>query len=396
MEKNEKNCLLWLNHIKTFRNYDRTRLIRLFGDAVSVYEILKRNGEEVDALLKKNVIKATTLEEILSDNEDRWLDRLLSDAEKKKIKIVTPVDPDYPERLKTITEPPLALFMKGRTELLEYENGLGVVGSRRPTHYGMTMADEFSKSLSRKGFTIISGMAMGIDAMAHQASLESGGNTIAVFGGGVDKCYPQTNYDIYLEMCEKGLIVSEYEPGESHISIHFPARNRIISGLSDAVLVVEAALRSGTLITADFALEQNKDVFAVPGRVTDMLSKGTNNLIKQGAMLADSPADILIYMFGPDAFYKSTEGKSRADTDQINEQKNIKKASGQSGKELNDKQKKLLSVLGFEPIFIDDLIRINDMNITDTLHQMKVLEDLGYVRVVEQSYYILSGKNTCN
>ncbi len=392
MEKNERNCLLWLNHIKTFRTYDRTKLIRLFGNAVSAYEALKKNSEEVGRLLEKHVIKASTMEEIVNDNEDRWLDRLLSEAERKNIKIVTLDDPDYPERLASISAPPLALFMRGRTELLDYENGLGVIGSRRPTHYGVTMADEFSKSLSRKGFTIISGMAMGIDAMAHQAALESGGNTIAVFGGGVDICYPQTNYDIFLEMCEKGLILSEYEPGEAHVSIHFPARNRIISGLSDAVLVVEAALRSGTLITADFALEQNKDVFAVPGRVTDMLSKGTNNLIKQGAILADSPADILIYMFGPDEFYKSTGTKR----DEAATEKSSQKVVDQPRAPLNEKQKKLLSVLGFEPVFIDDLIRINDMNITDTLHQMKVLTDLGYVRVVEQSYYILSGKNTCN
>lgn len=392
MEKNERNCLLWLNHIKTFRTYDRTKLIRLFGNAVSAYEALKKNSEEVGRLLEKHVIKASTKEEIVNDNEDRWLDRLLSEAERKNIKIVTLDDPDYPERLASISAPPLALFMRGRTELLDYENGLGVIGSRRPTHYGVTMADEFSKSLSRKGFTIISGMAMGIDAMAHQAALESGGNTIAVFGGGVDICYPQTNYDIFLEMCEKGLILSEYEPGEAHVSIHFPARNRIISGLSDAVLVVEAALRSGTLITADFALEQNKDVFAVPGRVTDMLSKGTNNLIKQGAILADSPADILIYMFGPDEFYKSTGTKR----DEAATEKSSQKVVDQPRAPLNEKQKKLLSVLGFEPVFIDDLIRINDMNITDTLHQMKVLTDLGYVRVVEQSYYILSGKNTCN
>ena len=392
MEKNERNCLLWLNHIKTFRTNDRTKLIRLFGNAVSAYEALKKNSEEVGRLLEKHVIKASTMEEIVNDNEDRWLDRLLSEAERKNIKIVTLDDPDYPERLACISAPPLALFMRGRTELLDYENGLGVIGSRRPTHYGVTMADEFSKSLSRKGFTIISGMAMGIDAMAHQAALESGGNTIAVFGGGVDICYPQTNYDIFLEMCEKGLILSEYEPGEAHVSIHFPARNRIISGLSDAVLVVEAALRSGTLITADFALEQNKDVFAVPGRVTDMLSKGTNNLIKQGAILADSPADILIYMFGPDEFYKSTGTKR----DEAATEKSSQKVVDQPRAPLNEKQKKLLSVLGFEPVFIDDLIRINDMNITDTLHQMKVLTDLGYVRVVEQSYYILSGKNTCN
>ena len=392
MEKNERNCLLWLNHIKTFRTHDRTKLIRLFGNAVSTYEALKKNSEEVGRLLEKHVIKASTMEEIVNDNEDRWLDRLLSEAERKNIKIVTLDDPDYPERLACISAPPLALFMRGRTELLDYENGLGVIGSRRPTHYGVTMADEFSKSLSRKGFTIISGMAMGIDAMAHQAALESGGNTIAVFGGGVDICYPQTNYDIFLEMCEKGLILSEYEPGEAHVSIHFPARNRIISGLSDAVLVVEAALRSGTLITADFALEQNKDVFAVPGRVTDMLSKGTNNLIKQGAILADSPADILIYMFGPDEFYKSTGTKR----DEAATEKSSQTVVDQPRAPLNEKQKKLLSVLGFEPVFIDDLIRINDMNITDTLHQMKELTDLGYVRVVEQSYYILSGKNTCN
>ena len=380
MEKTNRNCLLWLNHIKTFRIKDRAVLLKIFGDAVSVYEVLTNEGQEVERLLEKHIIKPSTMEEIREDKTDIWYDRLMTSLDRKGITAVTLDDPEYPERLKPIPTPPLVLFMRGRTELLNYENGIGIVGSRRPTHYGSLVADEFAKSLAVKGITIISGMAMGIDARSHQAVLESKGKTIAVLGGGVDICYPQTNYDIFMEMCEKSLILAEYEPGEAHVSLHFPARNRIISGLSDGILVIEAALRSGSLITVDNALEQNKDVYAVPGRVTDMLSKGTNNLIKQGAMLVDSPADIIINMFGADTFYKKTDNKGKADI---------------KGTGLNEKQKKLLGMLGFEPVFIDDLIRANDMNITDTIHQMKSLEELGYVRSIEQSYYILSGKNTC-
>ena len=380
MKKTNRNCLLWMNHIKTFRIKDRAVLLKIFGDAVSVYEVLTNEGQEVERLLEKHIIKPSTMEEIREDKTDIWYDRLMTSLDRKGITAVTLDDPEYPERLKPIPTPPLVLFMRGRTELLNYENGIGIVGSRRPTHYGSLVADEFAKSLAVKGITIISGMAMGIDARSHQAVLESKGKTIAVLGGGVDICYPQTNYDIFMEMCEKSLILSEYEPGEAHVSLHFPARNRIISGLSDGILVIEAALRSGSLITVDNALEQNKDVYAVPGRVTDMLSKGTNNLIKQGAMLVDSPADIIINMFGADTFYKKTDNKGKADI---------------KGTGLNEKQKKLLGMLGFEPVFIDDLIRANDMNITDTIHQMKSLEELGYVRSIEQSYYILSGKNTC-
>ena len=145
-------------------------------------------------------------------------------------------------------------------------------------------------------------------------------------------------------------------------------------------------LRSGTMITVDNALEQNKEIYAVPGRVTDMLSKGTNNIIKQGAALVDSPADIIVNMLGTEAFYKNDDKKVRGSG--VNSTI-IKKDK------LSEKQTKLLGMLGFEPVFIDDLIRANDMNISDTIHNMKALEGLGYVRSIEQSYYILSGKNTC-
>ena len=386
MEKSNRNCLMWLNHIKTFRQKDRTVLLKIYGDAVSVYEALKPGGEEVDRLVERKIIKPSTVNEIMNDSEDRWFDKLTVDLESKYIKALTLDDPDYPDRLKYIPTAPLVLYMRGKTEFLNYEHGLGIVGSRRPTYYGNLVADEFTKALAVKGITIISGMAMGIDARCHQAALESNGKTIAVLGGGVDICYPQTNYDIYMEMCEKALLVSEYEPGEAHISLHFPSRNRIISGLSDGILVIEAMLRSGTMITVDNALEQNKEIYAVPGRVTDMLSKGTNNIIKQGAALVDSPADIIVNMLGTEAFYKNDDKKVRGSG--VNSTI-IKKDK------LSEKQTKLLGMLGFEPVFIDDLIRANDMNISDTIHNMKALEELGYVRSIEQSYYILSGKNTC-
>ena len=378
---NERNCLLWMSHIKTFRENDAVKLLGRYGSAVGVYEALRAGGGEAagaerEKLVKEKLIKAATAEEISELTDDRWYERLMEKMELSGVKAVTISDEDYPERLGLITNPPLVLFCKGKQELLESEHMIAMIGSRRPTHYGASIADEFSKALATRGFTIVSGMAMGIDARSHEGVLAVDGKTIAVLGGGVDICYPLSNFDIYEDICEKGLLVSEYEPGEAHVAIHFPARNRIISGLSDAVLVVEAALRSGTLITTDYALEQGKEIYAIPGRVSDMMSRGVNNLIKQGAMLVDSPADIIIDHFG--LTDKSGPGEASAG------------ATAKPTYILSKSQQRILGLLGYEPVYIDDIIRANNMDISDTLHQLNVLKEMGYIRVLEQSYYVLN------
>ena len=386
MEINERYAYMWLNHITTFRLNDVPRLLNKYEDVISVVERLNNNNE-LCKLKEEGVLKTETCDEINGLHNAEWLNVLSENMDKYNIKVVTPSDINYPERLRTIPEQPLAIYYRGDISLADSDLTLGVVGSRRPTHYGMSVAAEFSGVLASKGITIVSGLAMGIDGRAHRSAMENNGKTIGVMGGGVDICYPRSNIDIFSEMCDEQLVLSEYEPGRAHLSANFPRRNRIISGMSDGLLVVEAAMRSGTLITADCALEQGKTIYAIPGRTMDMMSKGVNNLIKQGAMLVDSPADIVLDMMGAEMLVASSKSSKTKITQNIKSNKDIEKERTLS--KLNASQKKLLGLLGYEPIFIDDLIRANGMKIAATIHDMKLLEEYGLVESIEQSYYIL-------
>lgn len=201
----------------------------------------------------------------------------------------------YPQQLKNIYNPPNKIYILGNKEILK-ESGIAIVGARRATEYGKKVAFKFSKELSARGINIISGLALGIDTYAHLGTLqlECKGKTIAVLGSGLDIIYPKQNIGLVKEILKKGgCIISEYPLGTKPEKSHFPQRNRIISGLSKGVLVVEASEKSGALITADFALEQGKDVFAVPGDIGKSTSIGTNSLIKQGAKLVTNYIDIL-------------------------------------------------------------------------------------------------------
>ncbi len=200
--------------------------------------------------------------------------------------------PLYPENLRTIYDPPLTLFAMGRVELLATAM-LAVVGTRRPTAYGKAVAERLSADLAQAGLTIISGMARGIDTAAHSATLKAGGNTVAVFGCGVDLVYPAENRKLAGEIAEKGLVLSEFPMRTPAYPQNFPVRNRVVSGLSVGVLVVEGAQYSGSSITARLALEQGREVFAVPGNVTSKMSWGPNLLIKQGAKLVQEWNDVV-------------------------------------------------------------------------------------------------------
>jgi len=201
-------------------------------------------------------------------------------------------DPRYPKRLCEISDPPPLLFARGRLELLETVM-LGVVGTRRPTPYGFAVAERLSADLARGRLTIVSGMARGIDTAAHRAALEVGGNTIAVFGCGVDRVYPAENKKLASQIATEGLILSEFPMGTPAHPQNFPIRNRIVSGMGVGVLVVEGAQYSGSAITARLAMEQGREVFAVPGNITSKVSWGPNLLIKQGAKLIQEWSDVL-------------------------------------------------------------------------------------------------------
>lgn len=233
--------------------------------------------------------------------------------------IVTLADEDYPPALLEISDPPPLLFLKGKRNLLGHA-AIAVVGSRNATPAGKQNAEAFSRSLSDAGLTIISGLALGIDAAAHRGGLDGGSSTIAVVGTGLDLVYPARNKMLAQEISQNGLIVSEFSLGTPAIAANFPRRNRIISGLSRGVVVVEAALASGSLITARQAVEQGRDVFAIPGSIHSPFSKGTHQLIKQGAKLVDEANDILIELqlsISPTNYRLAVEKDSQTGDDPI-------------------------------------------------------------------------------
>jgi len=201
-------------------------------------------------------------------------------------------DPGYPPLLKTIAEPPLVLYSLGEAELLR-KDAVAVVGTRRPSSFGRCMAERIAREIAAYGVTVVSGLAFGVDKEAHQAALETGGATVAVMACGIDRCAPQSNRTLWRMIIERGCVVTEYGPGMDPRKHFFPWRNRIISGISLGVVVVEAAERSGALITADYALAQGREVFAVPGSPSIGTSGGPNRLIRDGAKLVESGEDVL-------------------------------------------------------------------------------------------------------
>ena len=224
-------------------------------------------------------------------NQD-FINKQLEQLKKKNIDILSYWDKNYPEILKKIYDPPAFLFIKGSI-LPQDDLSLGIVGSRVPSHYGKSVTEQFSKELADLKFTIISGMARGIDSVAHKSALKSGGRTIAVLGSGIDNVYPPENNKLLEQIAENGAVISEYPLGTYPDGGNFPRRNRIISGLSLGVLITEAGAKSGALITAFQALEQNREVFAVPGPINSGKSAGSNQLIKEGAKLVQGVQDII-------------------------------------------------------------------------------------------------------
>jgi DNA processing protein len=223
---------------------------------------------------------------------DLTLDWLAAGTAASPRQVVTLGDPLYPALLLETADPPLLLYLQGRSELLR-ATGVAVVGSRKPTPQGQENARAFSRALSQAGVTVVSGLALGIDGEAHEGALAGSGSTIAVVGTGLDRVYPKRHLELAHRISTQGLIVSEFSIGTPPLPPHFPRRNRIIAGLAKGTLVVEAALQSGSLITARLAMEASRDVFAIPGSIHSPQSKGCHALLKQGAKLVESAHDVL-------------------------------------------------------------------------------------------------------
>lgn len=286
---------LWLDSLWEFAPRKKHLLIEKYGDSRSVYE---QGSDDIQQGMKTGIQendRIRSLEEVK---------RNLEEMKEAEIIAVAWDDEGFPERLRHINNPPWMLYFYGRTELLD-ERCVAVVGARKASDYGKTTAQALGRRIAGAGAIVVSGMAGGVDSWAHRGALDYGlgdekpseclnqANTIAVLAGGVDICYPKTNRTLYGEIRRRGLIVSEFRPGVHPRSYYFPMRNRIISGLSEATVVVEAAIGSGSLITAELAMDQGREVFAVPGNIDRIGSVGTNKLIRDGASILISIEDLI-------------------------------------------------------------------------------------------------------
>ena len=249
-----------------------------------------QGGSEAELLATPGITPVTV--ERLCEAATRDITKALAAMEERTIRLVLETDSDYPGALRSIADPPLYLFVRGTVETRD-ETAVAIVGTRHATEYGRSVAGKLAAELSHRGITVVSGLARGIDSAAHHGALEAGGRTFAVCGCGLDINYPVENKNLATQIVQSGATLSEFPPTVQPESWHFPARNRIISGLSLGVIVVEAGERSGALITSDFALEQGREVFAVPGNIFKQQSRGAHALIKQGATLIESADDII-------------------------------------------------------------------------------------------------------
>jgi len=278
---------VWISRIKGLNFNNLQKILEICKSIENIW-----NMDKVELNKIKGLNKELT-EGILNLEYRKNLQNYIYYMKKNNIKMLNIFDENYPQKLKNIYDPPLVLYVKGNENILN-EFSLGIIGCRACTKYGENISKKFAVELQKYNVNIISGLAKGIDSFSHIGCLEGNGKTIAVVGTGLDIVYPKENEKLANKILENGgAIISEYIVGTKPEKEHFPARNRIISGLSDGIVVVEAKERSGTFITVDFALEQGKNVFAIPGNILSQTSKGTNELIKQGAKMVTTVEDII-------------------------------------------------------------------------------------------------------
>ena len=290
------------------------------------------------------------------------VDRSIEWASQPGQTILTLADETYPQALLEIADPPSLLYVRGNAELLQ-KRGLAMVGSRNATPQGLQTAENFAKALAAKGLCIISGLALGIDAAAHRGALAGDGDTLAVIGTGADRIYPARNKELALAIVDRGAVISEFPLGTPAIAANFPRRNRIISGLSRGVLVVEAAPESGSLITARLAGEQGREVFAIPGSIHSPVARGCHKLIKQGAKLVETASDVLEELGNFEVPAKQAEPSPRINEDP------------------------LLAALGHDPCSLDDLVEYTGKSADQLLPELLILELSGRIATLPGNRY---------
>ena len=350
-------ALIGLNMFCDIGSARLKKLLNYFGKPENILKAPCEKLMGVSGIGKEIARKVTSLKE-------KDIDEDIDLAKKYNLKIITVDDEEYPENLKQIYDPPIVLYVKG--ELTGQDKlSVAIVGSRRASFYGLSCAEKFASDLSERNFTIVSGLARGIDTSAHKGALKQGGRTIAVIGSGFRHLYPQENKELAEEISRCGAVISEFPINAKPLSQNFPRRNRVISGLSLGVLVVEAARNSGALITADCALEQGRDVFALPGKIDSGNSFGTNGLIKQGAKLVSCADDIIEEFNIPMALAIGSQTMvSRPITTNLNKRE-IKDAGLDSGVCLSGNESLLYNFISDQPVLLDEIAEKTSISISE-------------------------------
>lgn len=360
---------LALNEIKGIGPVQIEKLLSYYGSAEEVFE---QSFQE----LISNGLSILSSESISKKKTLKNAEKILNSAQNKKFEIITLNCKNYPSLLKEIFSPPSVLFAKGDISLLNNMSSLGIVGTRNPDTYGKRAVESIVSDLVSNGMLIISGLAAGIDAIAHTECLKVEGKTIAVLGTGLDVVYPSSNRTLTEEIFEKGLVISEFNPGTYPARFNFPKRNRIISGISLGTLVVQAKSRSGSLITAHHALQQGRDVFAIPGDIFNEKSDGTFRLIKEGAIPVKSAGDILSALSIQQNLFKGKDTSMEVCSFPIDL--------------LNDDERLLLDVLTSTPQRIDEISeKIPDMR-SQLFALLLDLELKGLIKQISGQQYIIS------
>ena len=378
---------LWLSTRSGIGLVRAKALLEYFGSPDNIFHASDRDFLDINGI-KQNDIEQLMNKDLSAANE------ILSSCAEVRCRIVTLFDSDYPERLRNIYDPPLLLYLKGRLPYIDDEPVVGVVGSRKCTPYGLITAENVAYTLSNSGFIIVTGMALGIDTAAAKGALRAGGQVIGVVGSGLDIIYPPENSALFDDVSYTGAIISEYPPGTVPAKQNFPARNRIISGLSLGVAVIEAPIKSGALITASNAMEQGRDVFTLPGNVDAAACKGSNNLLRDGAIPFLSPDDIIseyLTLFPEkikviDNKNEDINNRKKVCKEKRDQKKSIDNESkvdyidlGNLLEKLNDDEKTIVMSIEDKSVDADDLILMTGFPAKKVLSILTMLELAGHV-----------------
>ncbi len=339
-------------------------LLKRFGEPERVFRATMSELTDVEGIKREVALN------ILGKKYERDPLEELRKAEANGARIITYNDPAYPQALRNIYDPPMILYMKGN-DIPENVTFIAMVGSRNATHYGTKAAEKIGQGLARRGLGVVSGMARGIDSASHWGCLEGRGFTIAVFGTGIDVIYPAPNRQLFNRIIQDGAVISEFPMGTPPAPTNFPIRNRIISGLSRGTVVVEATRNSGSLITASLALDQGREVFAVPGSINSFKSTGCHFLIKQGARLIENSDDILEELGLNYPYAPKTDSFTRA-----------------SLPALDEPEKTIYEIIGDYPLHIDNIARLTDLEPGEVSGTLMKMELKGIVRQLPGKMFV--------